>query len=89
VWENTREVKMFFWRGSYDFFVCGVLLTKKKVVCTTLCMTYVVEIRQKTPSISRFWGRVFTFLRTDVLLPPQKYDNGRIFRLTWEYLSVV
>ena len=49
--KNTREVKMFFWRGSYDFFVCGVLKPKKKVVCTTLCMTYVVEIRQKTPPI--------------------------------------
>ena len=34
--ESTREIKMFFWRGSYDFFVCGVLLTKKKVVCTIL-----------------------------------------------------
>ncbi len=39
VWKNTREVKMVFWRGSYDFCVCGVLLTKEKVVRTTLCMT--------------------------------------------------
>ena len=38
---NTREVKMFFWQGSYDIFCVGVLLTKEKVVCTTLCTTYI------------------------------------------------
>ena len=86
--EHSRSKDVFL-AGVVRFFLCGVLLTKEKVVCTTLCMTYVEEIRQKTPSISQFWGRVFTFLRTDVLLPPRNYDKGRIFRLTWEYLSVV
>jgi hypothetical protein len=57
--EHSRSKDVFL-VGVVRFFVCGVLLTKEKVVCTTLCLTYVVEIRQKTPSISRFWGRVIT-----------------------------
>jgi hypothetical protein len=67
--KDTREATMFFWQGLYNFCLCGILLTKEKVVHTTLRMTYVVKIQPKTPSISRFLGRVFRFLRTDVLFP--------------------
>jgi hypothetical protein len=56
---NNREAKMFFWWGLYDIFCVGDLLTKEKVVCTTLCTTYVEKKRPKTPSTSRFFGRMF------------------------------
>jgi hypothetical protein len=48
-----------FWRGSYDIFCVGFLLTKEKVVHTTLCTTYVEKKRPKTPSTSHFFGRMF------------------------------
>ena len=38
---------MLFLTGVVQFCVWGVLLTKVKVVCMTLCMTYVVKIRPK------------------------------------------
>ena len=48
--EDTSE--QLFLAGVVHFFH-GVLLTKEKVVHTTLCMTYVVKIRPKTPIM--FW----------------------------------
>ena len=75
-------MKMLFLARVVHLCVCGVLLTKEKVVRMILCMNYVVKIPPKTPFISRFLGRMFKFLCTDVLFPQQKYDIGRIFRLT-------
>jgi hypothetical protein len=49
---------MLFLAGVIQFFLCGVLLTKEKVVHTTLCTTYVEKIRSKTPSTSCFVHQV-------------------------------
>ncbi len=62
---NTKEVKIFF-AGVLGFLCVWVLLTKEKVVFTTLCTTSVVEIRPKTPSTSSFWGSAFKFLCTTI-----------------------
>ncbi len=63
--------------------VCGVSLTKEKVVHTTPCTTYVEKKQPKTPSTSRFFGRMFKFLCTGVCFPPWKYDIvGCIFIIT-------
>jgi hypothetical protein len=35
---------MFFRWGLYDFVCVGVVLTKEKVTCTTLCTTYIEKI---------------------------------------------
>jgi hypothetical protein len=51
-----------FGRGCIIFLVCGVLLTKKKVVHTTLCTTYVDKKQSKTPSTSHFFGRMCNVL---------------------------
>ncbi len=48
-----------FWRGLYNFFCLGVLLTKEKVLHMTLCTTYVEKKWPKTPSTSCFRGRMF------------------------------
>jgi hypothetical protein len=63
---NTREAKIFFRRGLYDFVCVGVMLTKEKVACTILCTTYVKKIQPKTPSTLHFLGRMFEFLCMDV-----------------------
>jgi hypothetical protein len=57
---KTVEKQRWFFCGGRTSFVCvGFCLTKEKVVRTTLCM---VKIQPKTPSISRFLGRVFKFM---------------------------
>jgi hypothetical protein len=56
---------------------------RKPYVRPTLCMTYVVEIRLKTPTVTiTFFGRVFKFLYTGVQFPPLKFGSCRIFRYT-------
>ena len=50
--ETTRGVGVrLFLAGVIRFFLCRVLLTKEKVVCTTLCMTYVVKMTENTHNI--------------------------------------
>ena len=50
--EHSRSKDVFL-AGVVRFFLCGVLLTKEKVVCTTLCMTYV---DRKHPQYHNFGG---------------------------------
>ncbi len=59
--QNTREAKMFFWRGLYDFLCVGVLLTKDKVVCTTLCTYYIhkEKMTENTLKINFFLKNAF------------------------------
>jgi hypothetical protein len=71
---------MLFLAGVVQFLCVGVLLTKEKVVHTTLSTTYVEKKQPKTPSPSHFIGRMFWFLSPDVCFPLWKYDISCIFQ---------
>jgi hypothetical protein len=89
------QYDMLFLTGVVQFFLCGVLLTKEKVVHKTLCMTYEEKKRPKTPSTLCFWGECFSssvpmyaFLcgnTTSVIFSKQHTDGFTIFpyRLVW------
>ncbi len=52
-WKNCKS-------SCTIFLVWGVLLTKVKVVHTTLCKTYVEKNDQKHPQHHVFWGECFS-----------------------------
>jgi hypothetical protein len=53
------EYEMLFLEGVVQFLCVRVLLTKEKVVHTTLCTTYIEKQQPKTPSTLCFLWRMF------------------------------
>ncbi len=56
----SRYNNMLFWWGLYNFLCVGVLLTKEKVVHTTLCTTYIEKNNKTHPQHHVFGGECFS-----------------------------